>query len=318
MPHFHAEHTCCHGHQHTHTHSHNHSHGEHQPKSGKNLLIALCLNLGFALIELFGGLYTGSVAILSDALHDFGDSLSLGMAWYLERLSSKGRDKHFSYGYKRFSLLSALLLSVILCLGSVAMIYTSITKILNPSTIDAGGVFVLAVLGVLVNGLAAWRMWGSTSLSDRALRLHLLEDIFGWVAILIMSVVLYFTDWVILDPILSICISLWILYNVFFNIRDTFRILLQGVPEGFDLEGFENELRAHEQILDVHDIHLWTMNGSDHIASLHLVHSPTLYNNPHELSQLKSEVRHLAEHYGLSHITIELDAEGESCGLEYC
>lgn len=320
MPHFHAEHTCCGGakHHHEHSHHHGHTHSGEAPKSATNLLVAMCLNLGFALIELIGGIYTGSVAILSDALHDFGDSVSLGFAWYLERLSVKGRDKHFSYGYKRFSLLSALLISLLLLLGSLVMIYTAIAKIFAPEPVHATGVFYLAILGVLVNGLAAWRMWGSTSLSDRALRLHLLEDILGWVAILVMSVVMYFTNWAILDPILSICISLWILYNVYFNLRDTFRILLQGVPEDVDSEGFERELRRLEAVLDVHDLHLWTMNGQEHIASLHLVHSPKLCHDPRAAAELKREVRHIAEHYGLKHITIELDAEGESCGMECC
>lgn len=317
MPHFHAKHTCSGHHGHAHSHLH-HSHGGGEKPAGTHLLTALVLNLGFAIIELIGGLYTGSVAILSDALHDFGDSISLGLAWRLERISAKGRDKSFSYGYKRFSLLSALLISLILLLGSLVMIYTAIGKIINPEPVDAGGVFLLAILGVAVNGFAAWRMWGSTSLSDKALRLHLMEDILGWLAILVVSVVMYFVDLPILDPILSVCISLWILYNVYFNLRDTFRILLQGVPEGVDGEGFVAELKNLEGVLDVHDLHLWTMNGEEHIASLHIVHSTNLCHNPQAIAKLKHRVRHIAEHHSLHHITIELDPEGESCGVECC
>lgn len=318
MAHFHSEHSCCgHGH-HKPQHPLNSHEGQHDHKAGQNILFALCLNLGFAIIELLGGLWTGSIAVLSDALHDFGDCLSLGLAWYLERLSVKGRDKRFSYGYKRFSLLSALLISVILLVGSLLMIYTAIGKVFNPEPVDAGGVFWLAILGVAVNGYAAWRMMGNTSLSDRALRLHLLEDVLGWVAILIVSIVMYFYNIPILDPLLSIAISAWIIYNVYFNLRDTLRILLQGVPEGFDAEAFEGELLNIAGVKDVHDLHIWTMNGQEHIASLHIVHSVELCAEARAIASLKNEVRHVAEHYGLNHITIELDPEGESCGMECC
>lgn len=316
MAHLHPHHTC--GHHHGHEHAHHDHHGHLAKGAGGNMLVALCLNLGFAIIELIGGLYTGSVAILSDALHDFGDSVSLGFAWYLERLSVKGRDRHFSYGYKRFSLLSALLISLILLIGSLVMIYTAIGKIIQPEPVKAGGMFLLALLGIAVNGYAAWRIMGNASLSDKALRLHLLEDVLGWVAVLVVSIVMYFVELPILDPILSICISLWILYNVYHNLKETLHILLQGVPEGIDTEGFEIQLRAMPEVLDVHDIHVWTMNGQEHIASLHLVHSCHLCGNPTAISDLKHRVRHIAEHYGLMHITIELDPEGESCGLEGC
>lgn len=282
------------------------------------MLVALILNLCFAIVELVGGLYTGSVAILSDALHDFGDSISLGFAWYLERLSIKGRDKHFSYGYKRFSLLSALLISTILLLGSLVMIYTAIGKIVNPEPVKAGGMLLLALLGIIVNGYAAWRIMGNASLSDKALRLHLLEDVLGWAAVLVVSIVMYFVELPILDPILSICISLWIVYNVYHNLKATLHILLQGVPQGIDTESFEQALRMMPEVLDVHDIHVWTMNGEEHIASLHIVHSCALCGNSSAISDLKHRVRHTALHFGLQHITIELDPEGESCGLECC
>lgn len=312
MAHLHGHGSC--GHHHGHEHAHHDHHGQLAPGAGGNIMVAFFLNLGFTIIELVGGLYTGSVAILSDALHDAGDCVSLGLAWYLERLSIKGRDKHFSYGYKRFSLLSALLISSILLVGSLVMIYTAIGKMLNPTPVQAEGMFALALLGIAVNGYAAWRMMGNASLSDRALRLHLMEDVLGWVAVLVVSVVMYFVELPILDPLLSIGISLWILYNVYHNLRDTLHILLQGVPEGIDTEALEQELRALPAVLDVHDIHVWTMNGQEHIASLHVVHSCEVCGDASAIAELKHQVRHIAEHHGLSHITIELDPEGEACG----
>ncbi|MDY5857679.1 MAG: cation diffusion facilitator family transporter [Porphyromonas sp.] len=312
MAHLHG-HGCC-GHHHGHEHAHHDHHGHLAHGAGGNILVAFLLNLGFTIVELVGGLYTGSVAILSDALHDAGDCVSLGLAWYLERLSIKGRDKHFSYGYKRFSLLSALLISSILLVGSLIMIYTAIGKVLNPTPVQAEGMFALALLGIAINGYAAWRMMGNASLSDRALRLHLLEDVLGWVAVLVVSIVMYFVELPILDPLLSIVISLWILYNVYHNLRDTLHILLQGVPEGIDTEALEQELRTLPAVLDVHDIHVWTMNGQEHIASLHVVHSCEVCGDASAIAELKHQVRHIAEHHGLNHITIELDPEGEACG----
>lgn len=280
--------------------------------------MAFFLNLAFSIIELIGGLLTGSVAILSDALHDFGDAIALGMAWYLQRLSGKGSDQHFSYGYKRFSLLSALAISLFLLIGSLFVLYSAVGKLLNPGTPDAVGMMWIALLGLAVNGFAAWRMSGGHSLSERAIRLHLLEDVLGWLAVLVVSVVMMFVDLPILDPLLSIAIAGWILYNVYFNLRDTLRIFLQGVPDGIDTTSLTAEIEALPHVLQVHDLHLWTMNGQEHIGSLHIVYSRDLEDSTRERCLLKSEVRHIALHHGIGHLTIELDPEGESCGMEEC
>ena len=325
--HHHEAHEAQHEHQHDHEHSH-HGHGHHHSHGGHhhhhhhhtegNILIAFLLNLFFAIVELVGGLYTGSVAILSDSLHDLGDSCSLGVAWYLKRLSKKGRDRYFSYGYKRFSLLGSLLISVILLVGSVFVIKESIERIITPSTPRAEGMFLLAIFGLIINGYAAWRMSGGHSLNERAMRLHLMEDVLGWIAVLIVSVVMYFVDLPILDPLLSLGITAWILYNVYFNLRDNFRILLQGVPEEVDQEGFVHAIEHLEGVLSVHDVHIWTLNGEQHIASLHLVFNAQQYPTPEAWAGLKQEVREIALGYELQHITIELDPRGCSCGMENC
>lgn len=280
------------------------------------MLVALSLNVLFVIIEFVGGLLTGSISILSDALHDLGDSLSLGMAIYIERISNRGRDRHFSYGYKRFSLLSALLLSLMLLVGSGFVIYSAVGRLIEPSMPDVEGMLLLAVLGFGINGFAAWRMSRGQSLSERAIRLHLLEDVLGWAAVLVVSIVMYFVELPILDPLLSLAITGWILYNVYFNLRDTFRILLQGVPSGVDTEGFEREVRSLDGVLDVHDLHLWTLNGEENIASVHAVYRRHLSNE--ELAELKDHIRHIALEHQIHHITIELDTEGISCGMEDC
>ncbi len=317
---------CEHSHAHEYLHSHSHGHGghhhhghhHHHHGSESNIKVAFFLNLFFSLVELVGGIFTGSVAILSDALHDFGDSLSLGLAWYLQRLSKKGRDHKFSYGYKRFSLLSALLISTILLVGSFFVIWASVERLFNPSEPNAEGMFLLAILGVAVNGFAVWRMGGSNTLSDRSLRLHLLEDVLGWIAVLVVSIVMYFVDWSFLDPLLSLAITAWILYNVYFNLRDTFKILLQGVPDDVNQEGLIKEIEALEQVSDVHDVHIWTLNGEDHIGSFHIVCKHQDLAEKDNFCSIKQEIRSVANRYGVKHITIEFDLEGEACCFQHC
>lgn len=310
------------GHHHEHEHGHcggHHHHHHHHHNAEGNILFAFVVNLFFSVVELIGGLYTGSVAILSDSLHDFGDACSLGVAWYLERLSKKGRDAYFSYGYKRFSLLGSLLISVILLVGSIFVVSESVGRLLEPQEPRAGGMLLLAIFGLIVNGYAAWRMSGGTSLNERSMRLHLMEDVLGWVAVLVVSIVMYFfPSWYFLDPLLSLGISAWILYNVYFNLRDNFRILLQGVPVDVDQEAFAEAVTALPAVLSLHDLHIWTLNGEQHVASLHIVYDCQHITSPEELAELKQSIRTLAKEYRLEHLTIELDPEGCSCGMESC
>lgn len=320
--HAHGDHHHSHGHHHDHGHGHHghhHHHHHHHHHGGQgNILLAFVLNLFFCIIEFVGGILTGSIAILSDALHDLGDALALGIAWRLEKLSGKGRDERFSYGYKRFSLLGALMLSVILLVGSFFVIKEAIIRLWSPGEPHPQGMMLLAVLGLLINGIAAWRMSGSSSLSDRSIRLHLMEDVLGWLAVLVVSVVMHFVYLPILDPLLSLGITAWILYNVYFNLRDTLRIFLQAIPEDVCSKDFCREVSALEGVISLHDLHIWTLNGSDHIASVHIVYCPTTHASGESLAELKCRIRELASAHGLAHITLELDPEGSSCGLECC
>lgn len=305
-------------HHHHHGHHGGHCSHHHGHQTEGNILFAFVLNFIFSIVELVGGILTGSVAILSDALHDFGDSLSLALAWYLQKLSGRGRDATFTYGYKRFSLLSALVISLILLCGSIVVIYTAIERIFSPIEPNATGMLWLAVFGLLVNLLAVWRMGGGHSLSERSIRLHLMEDVLGWAAVLLVSIVMHFVNLPILDPLLSIGITIWILYNVYFNLRDSFRILLQGIPEGISQDRLEARIMELPEVLDVHDTHIWTLDGQTHIASLHIVHRCELSALPQAISDLKQRIRAIALDEHIEHLTIEFDPEGASCGMEHC
>src|SRR5690606_2769327 len=231
--------TCCRGslgmfaHAMEHRHSH-HSH-HHHDASSRNLSTAFWINSIFAVIELIGGFYTNSVAILSDALHDFGDSLSLGLAYIFQRKSLRTRDASYSYGYKRFSLVGAVANAVILMVGSVFIVQESVTRLFDPVQPDARGMLAIAILGLVANGIALIRLRTGQSLSERVVALHFIEDVLGWIAVLIGSIVMIFADVPVLDPILSIGIALFILYNAYKNLRQSFRIILQGIPENVDV-----------------------------------------------------------------------------------
>ncbi len=295
-------------------HDHHHSHGhQHLADTTSNLKTALFLNASFALIELLGGLWTGSLAILSDALHDLGDSISLAMAWFLQRLSTRRSDSHYSYGYRRFSLLGALLNTVILVGGALYVLTEAVPRLVNPTTPHAGGMFGLAILGIAVNGLAAYRLSRDRNLNARAVTLHLMEDVLGWAGILVVSMVLLFRDLAILDPLLSIAISLWVIYNALRALRQAAGLFLQAVPEGVDLEAMEERLSQIEGVLSVHHTHVWSLDGDRHVFTTHLVVPEE--TSAADLLRIKCAAREIVDDPAIVHTTFELEFLGEACGV---
>jgi len=297
------------------SHEHHHSHDHDlSGASSKNIALAFYLNLFFCVVELIGGMLTNSVAILSDALHDLGDSVSLGMAWYFQKISKKKPDGKYTYGYKRFSILSALLNSLILLSGSGIVLYESFVRLFHPVHSDAKGMLLLAVIGVLVNGFAAFRLKKGDNLNERVVSLHLLEDVLGWVAVLIASIVMIFTDLSILDPILSIGISCFILYNVYHNLRKAFRVILQGKPDEVDESGLRESLLRLTPVMDVHDLHIWTMDSEYLVLTVHLVLPENTTEN--ERQALRAAAHELLKTKGIQHATIEMETASENC--EWC
>lgn len=297
-------------------HTHSHSHIHHHHGDVKNIKIAFFLNLGFSVIEIIGGILTNSVAILSDAVHDLGDSLSLGMSWYFQKLSRKKRDEVYTYGYKRFSIVGALVNSIVLIVGSVLILGEAIPRLFNPQPADAQGMFWLAILGIAVNGFAAYRLHKGGTLNEKVVSLHLLEDVLGWAAVLIGSVVMHYTDLYIIDSILSIGISIFILFNVYKNIKEIFRIILQGTPHAIDTELVEAEIRKIDIIDSIHDLHLWTIDGNYNILTIHVVLKSA--QSMEQLAVLKNQIRTTLSEKGIEHITVEFETVNEDCELENC
>lgn len=291
-------------------HDHIHHHGT------KNIKAAFFLNLVFTIIEIIGGIMTNSMAILSDAVHDLGDSLSLGLAWYFQNLSSKERDSQFSYGYGRFSLLGALINVCVLLVGSVIILWNTIPRLMAPEAVDTKGMMVLSVIGIIFNGLAVYRMREGKSLNERVVTLHLMEDVLGWVAILIGAVIMYFYDLPIIDPILSLLITGYILFNVFRNLKRAMSTFLQDIPTDVSMEEIANILSAHDEVNSVHDLHIWSLDGEHHVLTAHLVLGRVLTAD--EQSSLKQTIRKELRKYQIGHATLEVELGDEDCGMDDC
>ena len=289
---------------------HNHSHSH---KTTENIKIAFLLNLSFAILEIFGGLWTNSLAIVSDAVHDLGDSVSLGLAWYLEKYSNKKSDRAFSYGYRRLSSLAALINTLILFTGSVYVISQAIPRILKPEPTNVKGMIMFAVLGIAVNGLAMVRLAKTSSLNGRVVAWHLLEDALGWVAVLIVSIVLLFTKAYILDPILSILIAAFILYNAIANLREILLLFLQAVPENIDLHQLETNIIALDKVDSLHHTHIWSLDGEHHVLTTHVVIENDTTRE--QILGIKGAIAHLGKSLHLEHITLEIEYLKEHCPL---
>ena len=291
-----------------HEHSHDHSEG--------NVKVAFFLNLAFTIIEIIGGLYTNSLAILSDALHDLGDSLSLGLSWYFQKLSKKGRTKTFSFGYKRFSLLGAIINSIVLVVGSIFILTKAIPELFNPEETNVEGMLYLAILGIIVNGAAVFKLRKGESLNEKVVSLHLLEDVLGWVAVLIGSIIMLNFDAPFIDPLLSVLISLFVLYNVYKNLKKSLLVVMQGIPSDVSIDKIRKKLEVIDEIKDVHDCHVWSLDGNYHIMSIHIRLKEDFRLS--ELSEIKKKARNELKDESVNHITIETESIDENCELDDC
>jgi cobalt-zinc-cadmium efflux system protein len=296
-----------HSHSHAHGHHHSHSHGG----SIERMSWAFALNLGFAIIELVGGVMTNSVAIMSDALHDFGDALAMVIAIGLEKWSHRGSDHNFSYGYRRFSTLGAVITGMILVLGSIFILTEAIPRLLSPQQPHTTGMIFLAFFGVAVNGYAAYRISHGSSLNEKMLMWHMIEDLLGWVLVLIGAIVMKFFDFPQLDAGMAIVLSLWILYNVARNLKEAMKVFLMASPTGVVVNDVINAVKKLPHVVDVHHAHLWSLDGEQHVFTAHLVLDAKV--SALEVQNIKAQAKKTVQEFGVFEATIETEFLGAEC-----
>ena len=280
-------------------------------KKNMKLWIAFLLNFLFSVFEFVGGIFTGSIAISSDALHDLGDAISIGLSLGLERLSQKGPDKKYTSGYYRYSVLGGTIQSMLLLCGAAFVAYGAVCRFFAPQPVDYTGMLFVAVVGFAVNFAAAWFTSGEGSINQRAINLHMLEDVLGWAAVLVGAVVMRFTDWGFIDPGLSLALSVFIGINALKNLKRVLDIFLEKTPAGIDPEEITHHLEQIPGVESIHHLHIWSMDGYRHSATLHAVVTG-------EYGAVKQAIKEeLAEH-GITHVTVELESRYEHCEDTCC
>ncbi len=280
-------------------------------KTQRNILIAFILNLAFSVFEFIGGIFTGSVAIISDSVHDLGDAVSIGFSYFLERKSQKQPDKKYTYGYLRFSVLGGIITTFILLFGSVAVIYNAILRIINPVDINYSGMIIFAIIGAVVNFGAAYFTREGDSINQKAVNLHMLEDMLSWVVALIGAIVMKFTDFALIDPIMSIAVAVFIFINAVKNIKQVLDLFLEKTPDVIDINEITKHIEKIDGVLEVHHIHIRSIDGHNNYATMHIVTNGDLH-------EIKEKVREELEEHGIAHATLELETPDEHCHHREC
>ena len=280
-------------------------------KTQSKILVAFILNLAFSIFEFIGGAITGSVAIVSDAIHDVGDAMSIGISYFLEKKSKKQPDDTYTYGYARFSVIGGVITTVILLVGSAAVIYNAIVRIFNPIEINYDGMIVFAIFGVIVNFAAAYFTRGGHSINQKAVNLHMLEDVLGWMLVLVGAVIMRFTDIRIIDPLMSIGVAIFILINAVRNLKEVIDLFLAKLPAHLNIDEIKEHICEIDGVKGVHHIHIWSMDGQSNYATMHVVCT----GDSHEV---KHKIREELKEHGIGHVTLELETEGEECQEEHC
>lgn len=281
-------------------------------KTQKNILIAFFFNIGFAIFELIGGMFTKSVAIISDSIHDMGDALTIGITYFLEKKSNNKPDNIYTYGYARYSILGALITTVILTIGSIVVIYESISRISNPVEIKYDGMITMAIIGVIVNLIAALKTKEGDSINQKAVNLHMIEDVLGWIVVLIGSIIMRFTDIRIIDSLMSIAVALFILIHSIRNFKEILDIFLIKMPKNIDIEEIKEHIKDIDGIIDIHHIHIWSIDGVNNYGTMHV----RINKNKNE--DIKNKIKEELKEHGIDHVTIEIENEDEKCFEENC
>ena len=275
----------------------------HHKKAGQNLAFVFFMNLAFNVIVILGGLATNSMAILADCIHDMSDTISIALAWFLERISQRDSTESYSYGYQRFSILGAVIISVFVIFMAFVILSEAIPRLFSPEVVDAGGMFFVAIVGIIFKSLSVYKLHRGETFNEKAILFHQLGDVFEWVAILILSVVLMFWQGAsYLDPFISIGIAIWLIFNLGRNLYKSIQVILQKTPDNFDVEEFKSAISSINGVKAIDDFHVWSLDGIDSVLTLKVA----IYNQNMQ-AEIKKEIYSISSKYHIVDITIEFD-----------
>lgn len=275
----------------------------HHKEASENLAFVFFLNLTFNIIVIIGGLATNSMAILADCIHDMSDTISMAIAWILEHISQKDSTDTFSYGYQRFSILGAVITSTFVIIMAFFILSESISRLFSPEGVDAGGMLIVGILGLVFKTISVWRLHGGETFNEKAIFYHLLGDIFEWIAILILSLILIFwQDVTYLDPFVSIGIAIWLIFNLGRTLVKSLEVLLQKTPDNFDVNEFKEKILAIGGVKAIDDFHVWSLDGIDSVMTLKVK-----IDDVNNQESVKKEIYAISNEYHVIDITIEFD-----------
>lgn len=280
-------------------------------KTEYKIFTAFILNLFFAFFEFAGGVITGSVAIVSDAIHDLGDAVGIGVSFFLEKKSKKKPDETYTYGYGKFSVLGGLITTLILITGSTLVAVGAVRRIMHPTAVDSGKMIIFAVVGVLVNLLAAFFTADPHNVNQRAVNLHMLEDVLGWGVVLIGAIIIKITDISLIDPIMSLLVAVFIFINAVSNLKEILNIILEKIPDDISVNEIKEKLLKVDGVINVHHIHIRSTDGVHNFATMHIVTDEDPY-------AVKNEVRKILKEHGIYHATLETETSDEDCENKEC
>lgn len=280
-------------------------------KTERNIFLAFILNLLFSIFEFIGGILTGSVAITSDSIHDMGDALSIGVSYLFEKKSKRQPDEIFTYGYARYSVLGGFVTTLILIIGSVVVIYSAIYRLFRPVEINYNGMIIFAIAGLIINTCAAYITRGGDSINQKAVNLHMLEDVLGWVVVLVGAIAIRFTGLYVIDPMMSMGVATFILINSIRNLKEMTDLFLEKIPCGLDVNEICADLSKIDGVCGVHHVHIRTTDGQNNYATMHVI-------TDSDPQTVKSEVRRALKRYGIYHSTLETERSGEECREQSC
>ena len=275
----------------------------HHKNASENLAFVFLMNLSFNIIVIIGGLATNSMAIIADCIHDLSDTISIALAWVLEKISQKESSNNYSYGYQRFSILGAIIISIFVIIMAGIILSEAIPRLFAPEGIDAEGMLIISIIGLVFKSLSVYRLHGSETFNEKAIFFHQLGDIFEWLAILILSIVLIFWDGAqYLDPFVSIGIALWLIFNLSRNLYKAIQVILQKTPDNFDVNEFKTLIMGIEGVEKIDDFHIWSLDGIDSVMTLKIEVDFTK-----NLDEIKKEIYTISNKYHVIDITIEFE-----------